>query len=169
MKEHIKKAAQKGKRCILFWTAVFLLVMLGLTWLIGLFNCQFLNWVKYVSMAAVFVGVVAGTRQLLKKHGRFCAVLCIFEVIVLVIINFYFIFVWYGKAEIAQRNDTYMIRVTHASFFAKEISYYDFTNIFIRSKQERIVEMYDDDHDGPVCTIYYDQNGEETHRESIWK
>ncbi len=54
-----------------------------------------------------------------------------------------------------------MVKETHSILFANWINYYDYENIFYRSKQERIVEQYDDAiiESEYLYTIYYDENG----------
>ena len=155
------------RKSILFWTIIFILIMLSISFIIGLFNYQFLNWVKISAMVIIFIGITTGTIQLLvrilKKNRAMCIILCIIvvliECIVIGVTDIFLILCYYNSEEIVIKNGTKMVKETHSVLFSNGITYYDYKNIFIRSKTKRIYEAHDDYIGEYLYTDYYDENG----------
>ena len=150
---------KKISRSILFWTIIFILIILFSSIVLNMFNYQFLNWIKYITMIIGTFGIIAGTIQLLKKKKILCSVLCVLEFIIIGGACILFIFLFFNVEEIVVKDNTKMIKETHSFLFSNWINYYEYNNIFVRSKQPRIYEAHDDYIGDYLYTTYYDENG----------
>ena len=104
------------------------------------------------------IGLISGTVQLFKRKKTLCVFFCLLEFVIIGIINVGLI-VGYNKEEIVVRNDKKMIKETHSVLLFNWIKYYDYKNIFVKNKQEKIYEAYDDSIEEYLYTIYYDEGG----------
>lgn len=156
----MKKFMKELYKYILFWTIIFVLLMLFISFVLNSMNYQFLNWIKYALMIISLIGTLLGTIQLLKKKKVICTIICILEVILIGSFNLALIFFSFDSEEIVLKNNKKMIQETHSFLLSNWIKYYDYKNIFIRSKQERIYEVHDDYIGEYLYTIYYDKNGQ---------
>lgn len=121
---------------------------------------QFLSWIKFVIIIIFILMFIIGTIQSFHKEKKVCFILCIIELILFglgfLIYVFYFNIV--GDIEsIVEIDNKKMIRETHNTLFGKELKYYDYQNVFIRSKQIKIYESYEEGEF--LYKVYYDNFG----------
>ncbi len=149
---------EKNNKSILAWTLIYILIMLAITGILNIFNLTFLNWIKYFSMIICFIGIILGTLQLLKKKKILAVIMIVIEVIIILAIDLYCILL-FDFEEIVTQDGNKMVKRTHSVLLSNCIEYYDYKNFFVRSKQIRIYEAYNNSLDEWMSTSYYDENG----------
>lgn len=160
MKEIIKRIT----KYILFDTLLYAIVICLLGLILNLVGYVFLKWFINLSIVLIIGGIIIGTIQLVNKISNkkikviLKIVFIVIEVIVLLPIVCLFFF-FQDFESFVFKDGSLMIKETHSFLFSNWINYYDFQNIFIRKKNERIYEAYDDSLQDYLYTIYYDDNG----------
>lgn len=149
---------KKINKPILLWTIIYIASILLITGILRIFNLTFLNWVKYFSMFVCFVGIILGTIQLLKKRKVLTVIIVIVEIVIILVVDLYCLLLFDIETLVIKDNNL-MIKKTHSILLSNWIEYYDYINIFVRSRQERIYEAYDDSLNEYLYTYYYDENG----------
>lgn len=121
---------------------------------------QFLNWVKSCLIIIFVLLFLLGTIQIYRKYKIECFILCFLEVCVFTVLISLFVLKYYGGVEeVVLIDNKKMIKETHSFLLSNWINYYDYQNIFVRSKQVRIHEEHDDYIGDYIYTIYYDEDG----------
>ena len=157
---------KKILKSILFWDVIFLLIMFLISFILGLYNYQFLSWIKYLIIIICFIGIIIGTIQVLRKKKKLCFIICVLEFFIIIILSFLLVLYYSCNVEeIVIKDDIKMIKETHSVLLSNWINYYDYENIFVRSKQVKIYEAHDDYIGGYLYTIYYDEDGNVIKRE----
>lgn len=146
------------RKYILFWTALFILGGITLSFVLDLMNYQFLNWLKFTFVLISFIGVFLGSIQILKSHKLQCFIACFIELIIFSLIGVT-LFIISDHESIVIKDHQKMIKETHGFLLSNWIKYYDYQNILIRSQQERIYEAYNNTLNEYLYTIYYDEDG----------
>lgn len=147
-------------KSILFWDIIFLLLMISISKLLAIYNMQFLNWVKSCLIIIFVLLFLLGTIQIYRKYKIECFILCFLEVCVFTVLISLFVLKYYGGVEeVVLIDNKKMIKETHSFLLSNWINYYDYQNIFVRSKQVRIHEEHDDYIGDYIYTIYYDEDG----------
>lgn len=155
-------------RSILFWDILFLLLMFGISKVLNMYNMQFLSWTSFSIVIIFIILFMLGTIQIYKKEKLVCIILCFVEVFVVFFVLVIFgpyLLLNYNPEEIVIIDNKKMIKETHSFLLSNWINYYDYQNIFLRSKQVRIKEAHDDYIGDYLYTIYYDDNGNIIKRE----
>ena len=157
---------KKLLKSILFLDVIFILIMFLISFILGLYNYQFLSWIKYLIIIICFIGIIIGTIQVLRKKKKLCFIICVLEFFIISILAF-LLFLYYScnVEEIVIKDDIKMIKETHSVLLSNWINYYDYENIFVRSKQVKIYEAHDDYIGEYLYTIYYDEDGNVIKRE----
>ncbi len=160
---------KKSKTNILIYILMYLIIYIILFYILKLFKLTFVGWIKNLSIIIVSIGIIAGIIQIVsnidknKKIIKF--ILYVFTVIlafIILIINFiYFIFIS-NTEEYSKYEGKNMIKETREVLKSNYIKYYDYTNPFIRSTQERVYVGYDDciSQNEYAGTYYYNKDGE---------
>ena len=157
---------KKILKSILFWDVIFILIMFLISFILGLYNYQFLSWIKYLIIIICFIGIIIGTIQVLRKKTKLCFIICILEFFIIIILSFLLVLYYSCNVEeIVIKDDIKMIKETHSVLLSNWINYYDYENIFVRGKQVKIYEAHDDYIGEYLYTIYYDEDGNVIKRE----
>ena len=152
---------------ILFDTFLYIIILLILIFILDKLGYVLLNWIMYLSMVIIDIGIVIGTTQIITKNIKkiktkiiLCIVVTIFELVIIIPTNYLYI-LFNDQEEFVHKNNQLMIKETHSFLLSDWVCYYDFENIFVRKKQERIyeAETHDDSTSGYSYTIYYDKQG----------
>lgn len=155
---------------ILFKTIIYAIIFVLSSMLLDKFELTFLWWVKDLSIILVTLGIIIGIIEIIgnmtseKKFRKLILhIVWILFVLFATLVNFiYFVFMS-NSEDITKYYDVKMIREVRNVWKSNYIKYYDYSNPFIRSKQERIRESYDDTiaiHEYG-STTFYDENGKE--------
>lgn len=157
---------KKLLKSILFWDVIFLLIMFLISFILGIYNYQFLSWIKYIIIIISFIGIIIGTIQVLRKKTKLCFIICILEFFIIIILSFLLVLYYSCNVEeFVIKDDIKMIKETHSVLLSNWINYYDYENIFVRGKQVKIYEAHDDYIGEYLYTIYYDEDGNVIKRE----
>lgn len=150
---------------ILFITFLYIIVLFIIIFILDKLGYVFLNWFIYFNLVIISLGILVGTTKIITKNIKIlktkitlCIVFTVVELIILIPANLLFISMQ-DKEEFVKKNNHLMVKETHSILLSNWICYYDFENIFIRKKQERIYEAYDDSISEYLYTIYYDKKG----------
>lgn len=161
----MKRKINKIVKYILFDTFLYAIIVCFIALILNVFGYVFLKWFYNLSIILVVIGIIAGTIQLINEatsRKKLKVLLNIFLVIIEIIIIIpivciYFLFQDYE--EIAYKDGNKMVKETHSFLFSNWINYYNYENIFVRKKQERIYEAHDDYIGEYLYTYYYNENG----------
>lgn len=157
---------KKLLKSILFLDVIFILIMFLISFILGLYNYQFLSWIKYLIIIICFIGIIIGTIQVLRKKKKLCFIICVLEFFIISILSFLLILYYSCNVEeFVIKDDIKMIKETHSVLLSNWINYYDYENIFVRSNQVKIYEAHDDYIGEYLYTIYYDEDGNVIKRE----
>ena len=155
---------------ILFKTIIYAIIFVLSSMLLDKFELTFLWWVKDLSIILVTLGIIIGIIEIIgnmtseKKFRKLILhIVWILFVLFAALVNFiYFVFMS-NSEKITKYYDVKMIIEVRSVWKSNYIKYYDYLNPFIRSKQERISEYYDDaiaihEYGG---TTFYNEEGKE--------
>lgn len=155
---------------ILLITLIYFITYILLSFLLKLFNYTFLVWIKNLSVILISLGIIAGSIQFTKnirKERKILKILLYLLILILsgfiLIVNFfYFVFIT-NTEEVSKYEGIKMLKETRQVLKSNYIKYYDYTNPFIRSRQERVYMSYDDnlseyEYSG---TTFYTKDGKE--------
>lgn len=163
----MKKTFDKYRKYMLLYTFLYMLLFFICKCLLRLFDLVFLSWVNNISIIIIALGIITGTFQLIKQSNwkkKIKLILIPTTIIaeLLFIGIFCFIYVLFTDFDrIVVRDDKLMLKKEHSVLFSNWVNYYDYKNIFVRSKKIKIIDAYDDtittkDY---LYTIYYDDKG----------
>lgn len=164
----IKKFFVIARTKILFYVFLYEFLYLITRILLNKFNLEYIQWVNFVSSIILLVGGIVGIMQLLKKEDISVLRIIILELMLIIIffVGIYLVFKTLGYEEITYKDGRKMVQEifvegTSGSHTKRWIEYYDYKNIFIRGKNVKIKDIYDDNftENEYVCTEYYDEYG----------
>lgn len=179
----MKKIISKIKNHIFLTTVIFTLLFLLISFILYKNNILFRQWVYYLSGLLIYVGLILGITQLIRKIKNKIAklissvifIICIILSILFLIISL--IFGYQPEHVIKKNNNKYVAYVN--AFLDVNVTYYDYINFFLRGSKERISEGYGNGSydpftfDGgtikePISTYYYkyDSNGNRIYENS---
>lgn len=166
MKEKIKKYCLKS---IMFYTFIFTMTYITIKIILNINNYAFLKWVDTTFLLIIAIGLILGTIQIIiyffkRKETSFIVIFSIILFIELVssIVAGWGYIMFSNTEEIVRIDDRKMVKESHYELFSNDIEYYDYQNIFVRSKNIRIFENYNDAVGAGYYkgTIYYSDSGE---------
>lgn len=160
----IKKFFAVVRTKILFYVFSYELLYAITRILLNQFNLEYMQWVNLVSAIILLVGGIVGTIQLLKKEDISILKIVVLELMIIIIffVGNYLVFKSLDYEEITYKDGLKMVQnVFSEEYKGRWIEYYDYKNIFIRGKNVRIKDIYDDNftENEYRCTQYYDENG----------
>lgn len=154
---------------VFIFTAIYASIYAILYYILGKFNLTFLVWIKQLSLVAISLGIIIFT-FLIIRNGRDNKIvkfilyfgLTIFTIIIICIDLFIEIFML-NEEKITDYEGRRMVEEVRSVYKSNYIKYYDYTNPFVRSKQERVSMSYDDaiSENEYGSTTFYDKNGKE--------
>ena len=153
---------------ILFDVFIFMAIYFALHFVLKSFNLIFMPCIRSFARIVIIIGIIVGVIQANLKIDKnrigkkIIAWLGFFVLIIFMTIAMLFYIIFFHKQEeIDYYENTKMIKETTSVFKANWIKYYDYTNPFVRSRQERVKVQYDDtiSEDEYAGTTYYDKNG----------
>ena len=101
---------KKLLKSILFWDVIFLLIMFLISFILGIYNYQFLSWIKYLIIIICFIGIIIGTIQVLRKKKKLCFIICVLEFFIIIILSFLLVLYYSCNVEeIVIKDDIKMI------------------------------------------------------------
>lgn len=155
---------------ILFDTLVFTVIYFILFFILKQFDLIFMPWIRKLAMIVIPIGIYTGVIQAILKLEKgeiitkiFAWIGFAFLFLVITIVMYIYVIFFYSEEKIVYYEETKMVKETVSRFKTFDINYYEYTNPFIRSRQERVVEHYDDTlhQDGYRGTTYYNKDGVE--------
>lgn len=162
----MKRIINYLKKNILILTIIFIVIYILLGILINLLNYTYTFLTSIISVVIIFIGLIFGTIQLIKKDdiSKTEKTIYLIPIILLEIILITPVLIIYMLFKPVETYTTEESKVMYKTTIYKlhnhEINYYKFTNPFIRTKKISIsknpIEI-----DGTTIynTTYYDENG----------
>lgn len=154
---------------IFIFTVVYAIIYAILYYILEKFNLTFLVWIKQLSLIIISLGIVIFTFIVI-KNGKDNKILkfvlyfgaIIFTLVIICVDLFIGVFML-NEEEITEYEGRKMIKETREVYNTNYIKYYDYTNPFVRSEQERVFMSYDDtiSESEYAGTTFYDKNGKE--------
>ena len=151
---------KKTRGNILICTIIYLIIFILLKKILNEFNLEYMQWIKYFSIIIITIGTIIGTIQILKKKKIILVILLIFEtVIITFIVGILLLALVLNPEEVVYKNGKKMVKETRSVLLSNWINYYDYKNIFVRGKNKRIHESYNNSLNEYLDTIYFDEKG----------
>lgn len=155
----MKKYLNKWKKSVLFYSVLYVIIFTLTKIVLNLFKLEYMQWIKYVSIIIIPIGIVIGTIQLLRKKKSVLVIILIVEVIFIFVFGGYLLlFLLSNVEEITYKEGKKMVKETHSFLLSNWINYYEYENIFVREANVRIHEAYDDSIKEYLYTTYYDED-----------
>ena len=158
------------KNKIFLCTLIYAITYIAIYYLLKIFNYTFLVWIKNLSVILISLGIIAGSIQFTKnirKERKILKILLYLLILILsgfiLLVNFFYFLFITNTEEVSNYEGIKMLKETREVLKSNYIKYYEYTNPFIRSKQERVYMSYDDnlseyEYGG---TTFYNKDGKE--------
>ena len=120
---------------ILLYPILYTLIIVSLHYILTIFGLMFREWVYYLSVIIVIVGLIIGIIQLiLKIKIKTLKVIgmCIFSILLLLILpKTLFLISWTYEPEYIVNVDRKKYVVYESGFTSTNLTYYEYKNIFV--------------------------------------
>lgn len=159
----IKKMFIIAKTKILFYVIIYMLIYSITRILLNQFNLEYRQWVNFVTSVILLFGGSAGIIQILRKKDISLIMIVFLEIILVLIIigGSFFVIISLKFETTAYKDGRKMIQGSPNNIWENFINYYEYKNIFIRGKNVKIKDTYDDyiSEEEYMGTEYYDESG----------
>lgn len=153
------------KKCILFYTIIYILIFITLHIILKHFNLAYRSWFFIASIISTMLGLTIGTLQLIKRKKVRILIAIILGIILVPTVQYAFSNYYRPENVVSKENKKYVTYAvkTHNSYVSgTRILYYEYEN-FIFSGNKIILEEYYENAfllgDTLIGIKYYDEDG----------